>query len=584
MSDRPNIVLVLTDDQGYGDLGCAGNPIVRTPNIDRFHGECVRFTNNHVGPTCAPTRAGLMTGHYCNSTGVWHTIGGRSLLREEEWTLADALSEGGYRTGMFGKWHLGDSQPFRPHERGFDVAVYHGGGGISQTPDYWGNDYFDDTYLVNGEPQRFEGYCTDVFFGEALKFIEANREQPFFCYIATNAPHGPLNVEPHYSKPYEDQTNPHRARFYGMITNIDENFGRLRERLRELELEENTILIFMTDNGTAGGCRFDGDGFVRDGHNWGMRGGKNSPYDGGHRVPFFMRYPAGGHGRGTDVPELSANIDVLPTLLDLCGMSMPEGRSFHGKSLVPLLESQRNTWEDRTVVTDSQRLAYPVKWRRSAVMTNRWRLVNGRELYDMEVDKEQRRDIAQDHPTLVASLRAEYEEWWELCSEQFSRETPIVLGGDSEEVRLCSHDWRNHDCKVAVSQGQVREGVLVDGRWEIDVRAEGDYVFELHRWPREAGHAVRAGIDGDDVEWRRDAIAEQWHSQYTGGRALDIRRAALLIGSQQYSTTVSDDDDCASFSVRLAPGRTQVRAWFTNDMDGAVRGAYYVYVRGGRSE
>ena len=217
-------------------------------------------------------------------------------------------------------------------------------------------------------------------------------------------------------------------------------------------------------------------------------------------------------------------------------------------------------------------------------MTNRRRLVNGRELYDMEVDKEQRRDIAQDHPTLVASLRAEYEEWWELCSEQFSRETPIVLGGDSEEVRLCSHDWRNHDCKVAVSQGQVREGVLVDGRWEIDVRAEGDYVFELHRWPREAGHAVRAGIDGDDVEWRRDAIAEQWHSQYTGGRALDIRRAALLIGSQQYSTTVSDDDDCASFSVRLAPGRTQVRAWFTNDMDGAVRGAYYVYVRGGRSE
>ena len=584
MNDRPNIVLVLTDDQGYGDLGCAGNPIVKTPNIDRFHGGSVRFTNYHVGPTCAPTRAGLMTGRYCNSTGVWHTIGGRSLLREEEWTLANALSEDGYRTGMFGKWHLGDSQPFRPHERGFDVAVYHGGGGISQTPDYWGNDYFDDTYLVNGEPQRFEGYCTDVFFGEALKFIEANREQPFFCYIATNAPHGPLNVEPHYSQPYEDQTNPSRARFYGMITNIDENFGRLRERLRDLGLEENTILIFMTDNGTAGGCGFDKDGFVRDGHNWGMRGGKNSPYDGGHRVPFFMRYPAGGHRGGKDVPELSANIDILPTLLDLCGVAAPEGRSFHGESLVPLLEGKRDTWEDRTVVTDSQRLAHPVKWRRSAVMADRWRLVNGRELYDVDADLEQRHDLAEDHPELVASLREEYEKWWELCSAQFSRETPIVVGGDSEEVRLCCHDWRNHDCKVAVSQGHIREGLLVDGRWEIDVRAEGEYVFELHRWPREAGHAVRSGIDGDDVEWRRDAIAEQWHSLYTGGQALDIQRAVLQIGSDQHSATVSDGDGCTSFAVHLAPGRTQVRAWFTNDMDGAVRGAYYTYVRTGKSE
>ena len=584
MAQRPNIILVLTDDQGYGDLGCSGNPIVKTPNIDRFHGECVRFTNYHVGPTCAPTRAGLMTGHYCNSTGVWHTIGGRSLLREEEWTLANALSEGGYRTGMFGKWHLGDSQPFRPHERGFDMAVYHGGGGISQTPDYWGNDYFDDTYLVNGEPQRFDGYCTDVFFNEALKFIEDNREQPFFCYIATNAPHGPLNVEPRYSQPYEDQTNPSRARFYGMITNIDENFGRLRERLRDLGLEENTILIFMTDNGTAGGCGFDKDGFVRDGHNWGMRGGKNSPYDGGHRVPFFMRYPAGGHHSGKDVPELSANIDVLPTLLDLCGLDAPEGRSFHGKSLVPLLEGEGDTWEDRTVVADSQRVAHPVKWRKSAVMTSRWRLVNGRELYDADADLEQRHDLAADHPDVVASLREDYEQWWALCSEQFSRETPIVVGGDSEEVRLCCHDWRNHDCKVAVSQGHIREGLVADGRWEIDVRAGGGYVFELHRWPREAGHAVRAGIDGDDIEWRRDAIDERWHSLYTGGQALDIRRAVLQIGSEQFSTDVSNDEDCASFSVRLTPGRTQVRAWFTNDMEGAVRGAYYVYIRTGKIE
>ena len=152
---RPNVVFVLTDDQGYGDLGCHGNDVIRTPNVDRHHADAVRFTDFHVGTTCAPTRAGLLTGHYCNSAGVWHTIGGRSLLREDEWTLADALREAGYRTGHFGKWHLGDSQPFRPHERGFERSVYHAGGGIGNTGDPWGNDYFDDTYYVNGEPERF---------------------------------------------------------------------------------------------------------------------------------------------------------------------------------------------------------------------------------------------------------------------------------------------------------------------------------------------------------------------------------------------------------------------------------------------
>ena len=226
--ERPNVVFVLTDDQGYGDLGCHGNDVIGTPNVDRHHADGVRFTDFHVGTTCAPTRAGLLTGHDCNSAGVWHTIGGRSLLREDEWTLADALREAGYRTGHFGKWHLGDSQPFRPHERGFERSIYHAGGGIGNTGDPWGNDYFDDTYYVNGDPERFAGYCTDVFFREGLRFIEEHREEPFFCYIATNAPHTPLNVEPRYVALYRDAV-PHeeRARFYGMITNIDENFGAL---------------------------------------------------------------------------------------------------------------------------------------------------------------------------------------------------------------------------------------------------------------------------------------------------------------------------------------------------------------------
>jgi arylsulfatase A-like enzyme len=199
---RPNIVFVITDDQGYGDLGCHGNPVIQTPNIDALYRESVRLTDFHVGPTCAPTRAGLLTGHFHNSTGVWHTIGGRSLLRRDEWSLATAFSEGGYATGLFGKWHLGDNAPYRPQDRGFQTVVAHGGGGVGQTPDYWGNSYQDDTYAVNGEWTPFEGYCTDIWFNEALTFIDANRDRPFFCYISTNAPHSPYIVDEAYSERY----------------------------------------------------------------------------------------------------------------------------------------------------------------------------------------------------------------------------------------------------------------------------------------------------------------------------------------------------------------------------------------------
>ena len=415
---RPNVVFVLTDDQGYGDLGCHGNDVIRTPNLDRHHADGVRFTDFHVGTTCAPTRSGLLTGHDCNSAGVWHTIGGRSLLREDEWTLADALREAGYRTGHFGKWHLGDSQPFRPHERGFERSIYHAGGGIGNTGDPWGNDYFDDTYYVNGDPERFAGYCTDVFFREGLRFIEEHREEPFFCYIATNAPHTPLNVEPRYVERYRDAV-PHedRARFYGMITNIDENFGTLTRALEELGLADDTIVVFMTDNGTATGVELDADEHPREGpgsFNAGMRGRKGSPYEGGHRVPFLLRYAGGGAAGGRDVDTLTSYVDFMPTILDLCGLKAPAGRSFHGRSLLPLMRGEPGgDWAQRIVVSDTQRIARPMKWRKSSVMRGRWRLVNGTELYDLDRDPGQRTDVAAANPSLVAELRAGYDRWWE---------------------------------------------------------------------------------------------------------------------------------------------------------------------------
>ncbi|MBN1673099.1 MAG: arylsulfatase [Kiritimatiellae bacterium] len=564
---HPNVIFVITDDQGYGDLGCHGNPILATPNLDALHADSVRLVQYHVGPTCAPTRAGLMTGRYCNCTGVWHTIAGWSLLRKDETTLGDVFRAGGYRTGMFGKWHLGDNYPFRPHDRGFDDALYHCGGGVSQTPDHWGNDYFDDTYKRNGVPEPFEGYCTDVWFREAARWIEANRDRPFFCYLSTNAPHGPYNVAPAYSEPYRGRVPEERARFYGMITNIDENVGRLRARLRELGLDRNTLFIFMTDNGTSGGCTLDKQGHVVEGYNAGMRGVKGSPYDGGHRTPLFLHWPAGGLTGGRDVTRLTANVDMLSTLAELCGIPGPDPNRVHGKSIVPLLRGDEAGWPDRVIVTDSQRVATPVKWRQSATMTDRWRLVNGKQLYDIQQDPGQREDVADRHPDVLARLRAHYETWWARVSVDFANEPAIIIGTAHEPVTcITNHDWHNEACNCAWNQGQVREGLLCNGRWRIDVAGSGEYTFELRRWPREEDRGMTDGIPGEIKDW------------YTGGRAIPLKHARIRVGDQEQEAAIGAGDKSVAFTFTLEQGETDLQTWLT-DGDGHELGAYYVYVR-----
>lgn len=581
---RPNIVLVITDDQGYGDLGCTGNPIIQTPNIDAFHDNSVRLTNFHVGPTCAPTRSTILTGHYANSTGVWHTIGGRSLLREDEVTLADALRDAGYRTGIFGKWHLGDNFPYRPQDRGFDEVIVHGGGGISQTPDYWGNDYFDDTYLVNGVPQQFDGYCTDVWFREGMNFIEQNQSQPFFCCITPNAPHSPFNVEPRYSQRYKDQLSEDRANFYGMITNIDENFGKLRQKLQDLKLQDNTILIFMTDNGTAAGITTDDQHFVTDGYNAGMRGQKGSKYDGGHRVPFFIYWKDGEIHGGRDTSQLTASVDMMPTLLDLCGVKADASLKFHGTSVKSLLLNETEDWEDRIIVTDSQRITDPVKWRQSAVMTQRWRLVDGHELYDILTDLEQRTNIADQHPDIVTQLREGYENWWAVVSEQFDRDIPIAVGADDEpETLLTCHDWRNEESDSPWNQQLIRQGYVANGYWELDVKRAGGYTVELRRWADTTSHTLTAGIDGDDVEWREDWISPKYKSFYSGGVALNVTQATLTLidpinnTAAVYNSDIDVNGTAVSFDIQLNAGALHLQTLLEGD--DIELGAYYVMLR-----
>jgi arylsulfatase A-like enzyme len=547
----PNVVLVITDDQGYGDLGCHGNQVIQTPNLDALHAQSVRLADFHVGPTCSPTRASLMTGRYCNRTGVWHTIMGRSLLRADEVTMADVFAAGGYRTSIFGKWHLGDNYPFRPQDHGFQEVQVHGGGGVGQTPDYWGNDYFNDTYFLNGRAERYNGYCTDIWFDGAMRFIEANRHRPFFVYLTTNAAHGPYNVAAEYSGPYEDKGVPN-ANFYGMITNIDENMGRLVGKLKALDLEENTILIFMTDNGTAAGWR-NGKGF-----NAGMRGTKGSEYDGGHRVPCFVRWPAGGLGGGRDVERLTAHIDLLPTLVDLCGLKEPPGVGLDGTSIAPLLKGDDAGWPDRVLVTDSQRIEHPEKWRKSAVMTDRWRLVNGKELYDIQADPGQKNDIAASHGKVVDRLRAAYEKWWAGVSERFDEYCRTVLGSDRQNpVCLTCHDWHGGG-PVPWAQGHVRNGLEANGFWAVDVERAGEYEFSLRRWPREVDAPIEAAVPR--------------------GKAIRADKARLKIGAVDVAKSIADGAHEVTFRVSLEAGPAELRTWFTA-ADGTSRGAYYVYVK-----
>lgn len=544
---RPNVILVMTDDQGYGDLSCHGNPWLKTPHLDALHAESVRLTNFHVDPTCSPTRSALMTGRYSGRVGVWHTIMGRSLLPAQEVTMAEVFADAGYATGIFGKWHLGDNRPMRAQDQGFTTTLVHGGGGVGQMPDVWGNDYFDDTFLRNGVPEAQNGYCTDVWFDAALRFIEQNRNQPFFCYVPTNAPHGPYRVGEQYSQTFAGNKDVPNANFYGMILNIDANVGRLLSKLKEWELEENTIVIFMTDNGTAAGIERG------KGYNAGMRGQKGSPYEGGHRVPCFIRYPQGGLNGGRDVNTLAAHFDLLPTLAELTGAEIPKSVELDGRSLVPLLKETESNWPARTLIVESQRIEMPEKWRQSSVMTDRWRLVNRTELYDIQADPGQKTNVAAEHPDVVSELQAAYEAWWKDAhgndGEKLAR---IELGHEtSVEQELTAHDW--HGDRVPWDQNHTRAGFIGHGQWAVEVVEPGRYRIDLARWPDRAEKQIQSGPGIIPV------------------------KAKLEMGDYSKEQDVADDATSVTFFVDLKAGPAWMRGTFT-DAQGKTCGTYYAIV------
>jgi arylsulfatase A-like enzyme len=538
--------------------------VIQTPNMDRLYGVSFRLTNYHVGPTCAPTRAGLMTGHYHNSTGVWHTIGGRSLLKKDQVTIADVFKSNGYRTAIFGKWHLGQNYPFRPQDRGFEEVLVHGSGSVGNRWDYWGNDYYDDTFNRNGKPEKFEGYCNTIWFDEAIKYIRRNREQPFFCFISTNVPHAPLVVDEKYAEPYRSQVSDKLARYYGMVTKLDEDLGVLVKELKELQLEENTIFIFMSDNGPCpwfGGIKIDNEGFPIEGYSAGMRGGKIWGYENAHRVPFFIRWPAGGIGGGKDESSLTAHIDLLPTLIDLCKLRKPANVTFDGISLAPLFNNTETEWDDRTLFVHNQRVDFAVKYKEFQVLTEKWRLVNpyqkeiedmskfysripqGKakyypyldhyELYDISADPEQKTNIADQNPGVVKELVRKYEIWWDDVSRDFDEYPEIIIGSQkANPVTLYNHDAHRKDNMQY---------------WVLNVDRDGKYIIKLRRWPVVSNKKIVENRKGDNIE--------------------NIRKAVLTIGNIEEAAAVGIDDYTIDIDVHLKAGQTCLSSWFEKSND-----------------
>ncbi|MGL6074060.1 MAG: arylsulfatase [Fimbriiglobus sp.] len=415
----PNIIVVMPDDVGYGDYACLGNPITRTPSVDAFKRQSLLLTRYHQSPTCAPTRAAIMSGRHEFKNGVTHTIFERERLSLQTYTLPQMLKTAGYTNGIFGKWHLGDEEAYRPEKRGFDEVYIHGGGGIGQTypgtcGDAPGNTNINPALFHNGQWVKTTGYCTDLFFDQAIRWMDTKRQakQPFFAFITPNAAHAPHVVPEAYYKQYlgKPGVDLDTAKHLGMIENIDTNFGKLLAKLKDWGLEENTLVIYLgSDNGgTAGRKIFDA----------GLKGGKNTPYQGGTRVPAFFRWPAGAIPAGVECDALAAHLDLFPTLAEITGAKLTAEvtKQVEGRSLVPLLKDPKATWADRTLVHHRGRWESgkfeQAKYSGSAIQNSRFTLVNNKELYDLKTDPSETANVINDHPEVVAKLRAAYEVWW----------------------------------------------------------------------------------------------------------------------------------------------------------------------------
>ena len=484
-TQRPNVILIMTDDQGYGDLGITGNPHVQTPIIDKLAKESIRFNNFYVSPVCAPTRSSLLTGRYSLRTGIRDTYNGGATMASNEVTIAEMLKKVEYKTGIFGKWHLGDNYPSRPSDQGFDESVIHLSGGMGQVGDvttYFNGEtsYFDPTLWHNNQQEAYKGYCSDIFTEQAIKFIEANKESPFFCYLAFNAPHTPLQVPEKYyqqyknidpssgfendSRPFSKMTEKDKEdarKVYAMVTNIDDNLGKLFKKLDELNIDDHTLVIFMTDNGPQQ---------VR--YVSGMKGRKGDVYQGGVRVPFYLKYPSA-FKKDKDIETVAAHIDILPTLAELCDTELPQGRIIDGINLLPLIKGNGLKWDERPLFFYWTR-KYPELYYNMALRKGKYKLVGKTnynapitdfELFDLEKDPYEQKNIVITNERIAKGLKEELETTYHelIHSENLIDQPRVIIGSGHENPVLLN---RND----AAGERGIWAQEEIYGKWKVGIK------------------------------------------------------------------------------------------------------------------
>lgn len=558
MPKRPNVLVIVTDDQGFGDCSFYGNPVLKTPNMDRLATEGVSFGQFHVTPMCAPTRGAFMSGVHPLRNMALSTTDGRHCLRPDLPCMPQAFADAGYRTALFGKWHQGRNWPNRPMDKGFQHFRGFYGFGTTGISCRWNCDYQDPwLFDENGNESQAEGFCTDVWFDEAMQWLDSG-DEPFFGVVATNAPHFPFWAPKELADKYRDTDNPE---FFGMMENLDDNVGRMEAFLAEKGLTDNTIVMFFTDNGPVGG---------RSTYGAGLRGGKGSPWEGGHHVPLFVRYPTGGIQGGRVVEGLVTVEDLYPTLLEICDVPAPANAEFDGTSVAGAMRGE-GAVPDRQLVVQIDRGTVDPKT--ACIMWQNWRVLWCDSLYDLDTDPGQDTNVVRENPGTFTDMWCDYQQWYGPRVGPAQEHLPEHIGNPAQELVILdsSEAIGGTDGQAGVRTGAARKGRHLQGPWQVQAHRSGRYEVKLRRWPKESGLKLTDGTPPFETKCSGPAEPE--------GKAFPIANAQLVVDGFVHGKDIEDDPTAIAFEITLDEGRHELRGAFFGEDQKPLCSAFYAEIR-----